>query len=139
MKMTWILYALLALIFFSGMILTFKKITNQGVSPTILMFYVGVGLFLFYGIHILVARTSFQVSSPMLLWLGLAGLLSYTGNLFYTKSLVLAPNPGYATALVSLQLVLITIAATFVFHSELTLAKGMGIVLAIIAGILLVI
>lgn len=65
--------------------------------------------------------------------------LSYGANLLYVKSIELAPNPGYSAAIISLQLVIIAVAAVFLFNSELTVIKGLGIFLALLAGILLAI
>ncbi len=137
MKMSWVLYAILALLFFSGMILLFKKASDLGVKPAVIMFFVAISLALFYVGHIVITRTPITQSGTVIALLVLAGFLSYAGNLFYTKSIALAPNPGYAAALVGLQLAVIALASMFFFKSELTLIKGTGLLLAIIAGILL--
>lgn len=135
--MNWFILALLAMLFFSGMILVFKKIVVLGVQPATLMLYVAIFLTIFYILHILITKTPVKVNTPVLLWLVLAAFLSYAANLFYTKSIALAPNPGYSATIVSLQLAIIAIASFFLFGSELTLLKGAGIFLAIVAAVLL--
>lgn len=135
--MNWFILALLGMIFFSGMILVFKKIIILGVPPAKLMLYVAIFLTVFYILHVLITKTPVKVNTPVLLWLVLAAFLSYAANLFYTKSIALAPNPGYSATIVSLQLAIIAIASFFLFGSELTLLKGTGILLAIVAAVLL--
>jgi len=137
--MNWFIFAIFALLAFSGMVLTFKKITLLGVSPVVLMLFVAIFLTVFYALHVLITKTPIKINGASLGWLLLAGVLSYLGNLFYIKSIALAPNPGYAVTVAGLQLAVIAVASFFLFQSEFTLIKGAGIVLAIIAGVLLAI
>src|SRR3989338_9259178 len=115
MKMTWIPYAILGLLFFSGMILLFKKASDLGVKPAVIMFFVSISLTVFYVGHVAITRTSIKQSRTIIALLVLAGFLSYAGNLFYTKSIALSPNPGYAAALVGLQLAVIALASMLFF------------------------
>ena len=64
-------------------------------------------------------------------------LFSYVGNIFHLKSIELAPNPGYPTAILGLQIVIISLISLFLFGSKITLTKGIGIGFAAIAIILL--
>ncbi|PIN73572.1 hypothetical protein COV20_05100 [Candidatus Woesearchaeota archaeon CG10_big_fil_rev_8_21_14_0_10_45_16] len=139
MKMEWLIYALLGMLFFSGMILLFKKITLSGVTPATLMLFVAIFLTVFYTLHVVLTRSAAKVNGSVLVLIIIAAFLSYLANLFYTKSIAVAPNAGYPATIISLQLAVITIASVFLFGSELSLLKGTGIILAIVAGILLVI
>ena len=138
MKMSWLLYALLGMVFFAGMILLFKKITLLGTEPLILLLFLTIFLAGFYVVHVSITKTPLKVNSTVILLILAAAFLSYLGNLFYTKSIALAPNPAYSTTIISLQIVLIAIASVFLFGSELSTVKGIGILFAIVAGILLV-
>ncbi|KHO49849.1 MAG: hypothetical protein QT02_C0003G0039 [archaeon GW2011_AR9] len=135
--MTWLLYALLGMIFFAGMVLLFKKITLLGVPASILMLFLAIFLVVFYALHVTITKTPPKVTSFAIVLIIAAAFLSYLGNLFYTKSIALAPNPAYSTTIISLQVLLIALASVFLFGSELSLVKGIGIMLAIVAGILL--
>lgn len=55
----------------------------------------------------------------------------------YIKSVNLAPNAGYASAINALQILGVTLGSLALFNSELTLAKGFGLLLAIISIVLL--
>ncbi len=137
MKMTWIIYALLGMILFSIMILLFKKLTLLNVNPATLMLFVSLVLLLSYAGHVFFTKADLKVSPFIFLLLLLAGIVSYVGNFLYIKSIALAPNPGYVATIVGLQLAVIAIGSVFLFGSELTATKGIGIALAIVAGILL--
>src|SRR3989344_3915115 len=137
MGMSWVVYALLSTLFFSGMILLFKMILAQGIKPSILMLFISICLTFFYFIHVALTRDSPKVNYWVLILLVVAGFLSYAGNLFYTKSIEIAPNPGYSAAIISLQLVIITLTSFFIFGSEISFVKLTGIILAMVAGALL--
>lgn len=125
------------MIFFSGMILLFKKITLMGVKPAVLLLFVSIFLFIFYLSHTTVTKTPTKINNYILILIIIAAFLSYLANLFYTKSIALAPNAGYSAAIISLQLAVITIASIILFGAEFSLIRGVGVLLAIIAGILL--
>ncbi len=135
--MEWLTYAIVSMIFFAGMILLFKKVLTFNVKPASLMLFISIFLVFFYLIHVIITKTPTKVGNSTLILIFAAAFLSYVANILYTKSIAIAPNPGYSAAIVSLQLVLIAVASFFLFKSELTVTKGVGIILAIIAGILL--
>ena len=135
--MGWILTALLGMLFFSGMILLFKLLTDKGVSASLLLFFLFLFGALFYFVHILATDASFTVSRSLLFLIAFAAVLSYLGNLLYVKSIALAPNPGYSAAIIGMQLVFITLASVFLFGSELSLQKGVGIFFGLLAIVLL--
>lgn len=137
--MNWIFLAFLAMLAFSGMVLVFKKISLLGVSPAVLMLFVAIFLTVFYALHVFITKTPIQVNGSSFVWLLFAGVLSYLGNLFYTKSISLAPNPGYVVTIAGLQFAVIAVASFFLFQSEFTLVKGVGVFLAIIAGVLMLV
>jgi len=64
--------------------------------------------------------------------------LSYVGNLFSVKAVADAPNPGYAIAIVSLQAVVVTLAAAGLFGVAIGWSKVLGIALCA-AGLALVV
>ncbi|MDP3990221.1 MAG: EamA family transporter [archaeon] len=134
--MNWFTYALIGAVLFSGMVLLFKKITAT-VKPATLMLYVAIFLTIFYLLHVTITKTPIKINGSAMLWIAAASLLSYIANLVYTKSIALAPNAGYSTTIVSLQLVVITVASVFLFGAEINLIKGFGILLAIISIVVL--
>ena len=134
--MTWFIYAFIGTFLFAAMLLIFRYLGNLGVKEsTILLYVFGIGTIFFIG-HSLVTHSPMKVNTKVFLLLVLATAFSYAGNLLFTKSLLIAPNPGYATAVDAFRVLLITVAAIFLFGSELTLLKGIGAVL-MVAGVVL--
>lgn len=133
MNATWLIYTLISVFFTAAMVLIFKKTTMQGVDAAVILFVLFSVAALLYGAHLLVNRTSFNVGGWPLILIVLAAICSYVANLLQVKSIALAPNPGYVFAIVSLNVVLVTVASYFLFSSEITLVRGIGIMLGIIA------
>jgi len=137
MGINWFVYALLGMVFFSGMILIFKKLVVAGLKPNVILFFIFTFGMLFYLTDIIYNKTSISINYYFLGFLILAAFLSYLGNLLYVKSLSTAPNPGYTTAINSLQIILITIGSFLLFGSGISAKNIVGIVLGLIAIILL--
>jgi drug/metabolite transporter (DMT)-like permease len=135
--MKWFVYALLAMVVFSGMILIFKKLMLMGVKSSVLLFFVFLFGMLFYLSHLVVTKTSFKVNFVVVLLVVLAAFLSYAGNFLQLKSMELSPNPGYSIGVVSLQAVVITLASVLLFHSSLSWINGIGVALAVVALVLM--
>ena len=77
---------------------------------------------------------SIRVPSSAIVWLGVASLLSYLGNYFQTRALTEGPNPGYATAIVGCQSVILVLASVYLFGSHISAVKLIGVGLCI-AGV----
>lgn len=136
-NMEWVFYALISVVFFSGMTLLFKKVTVLKVeTPVLLMFIFGFG-FLFYAIHVFANKTPVNVNALSITLLLVAAALSYGANFFSVKALGLAPNPGFSEAVGGLKLVVISLAAVALFGSQLTMPNIAGIVLMMAGSILL--
>lgn len=135
--MSWFMYALLGMVFFSAMVLVFKKLTALGVKTSALLLLVFLFGALFYGAHTLVTKTPVKINYSIIVLLAAAALSSYIANLFYVKSIELAPNPAYPTAIVGLQVGLIAIGSILFFGSEFNWIKGVGLLLTIVAIVLL--
>ena len=124
---------------YACMQLLIKQLTAMNVSsPVILVFIFGFGC-LFYIGHIAVVRASMPASALVFALLIAASLLSYIGNLFSIHALREAPNPGYASAIVGAQALVITLAAFFLFGSEITWLKTLGVLFCILGVILIAI
>ena len=137
--MKWLIYALLAMVFFSVMVLIFKKLTIKGVQPSLMLFLLFICAALFYGLHVLVfsVKDRAAITPSVMTLIFLAALLSYAGNLFQIKSIEASPNPGFTIGIVSLQAVFIAIGSVLLFNSSFSSIKILGIVLAVIALVLL--
>lgn len=135
--MNWFIYAIFGMLAFSAMLLIFKQLSIMGLKPAlILVFVFGFGMLLYLA-HLLITKSQLNVSTNMIILLGIAAFLSYLGNFLYVSAIELAPNPGFAIAVVGFQAVLVTVASVFLFASDFTLVNVAGVVLAII-GIILI-
>lgn len=135
--MEWYSYALLSMLFFSIMVLIFKRLMSGGLQPGVILLFVFGLSALFYLAHFLIAKTPMETNYYILALLLIAAILSYVGNLFSLKAINSAPNVGYPLAINSLQIILVTVASVFLFGSKLSLIKVAGLLLGLIAIMLL--
>jgi hypothetical protein len=133
----WFFSAVLALLAFAGMQLSFKRLAAGGLStPTLLLLVFAIST-VFLAIHAAASRTSLAVDSRLYKFVLLAAVLSYVGNLFMVRAIAEAPNPGYAMGVIGAQAVVVTIGAIVLFGSEFSAVKGVGIALTVIGAALL--
>lgn len=133
----WIIHAFIALTGFSGIYIFIKAILQQGISPTTINFYfftlTGIG-FLFLA---LIEKENLKIQqNSWWLFLGLI-VAALVGNYFSLRAFAAAPNPGYSQAIVSGALVVLTLVSYFIFGSDISALKFLGILLTI-SGIALI-
>ena len=126
----WIIFSLSAAFFFSIMFLIFKKL--EGLGTPLLIFACSVGTATCFLIHLVANKMTLRIPTPALLWLGLACVLSYLGNYFQTRALTEGPNPGYATAIVGCQSIILLLASVSLFGSHISAAKIVGVALCVV-------
>jgi uncharacterized membrane protein len=125
--MKWFLLALGSMTCFSAMLLVFKHLTRQGVAASIiLVFTLGLAL-MFNLLHIGWRGDSMRIGARTWAWLALAAGLSYVGNLLFIRSIGVAPNPGYPTAVEGAKALLVMMASIWIFGSHLTILGGIGV------------
>ena len=133
----WFLSAVLALLAFAGMQLSFKRLAAGGLStPTLLLLVFALST-VFLAIHAAASRSSLAVDAKLYKFVLIAAVLSYFGNLFMVRAIAEAPNPGYAMGVIGAQAVVVTIGAIVLFGSEFSFVKGIGIALTVIGAALL--
>lgn len=122
----------------SAMFLVFKKLGNLGANEyTIITFYFFIAAAMLT-VYSFVSKTDILPKNNMIWYLLiLTAVLGAAGNIMLVKGLSSAPNPGYALAIVNANVILVTIGAFFLFGSEITFVKGIGIVLSLLGIILL--
>ena len=134
----WPLYALLAMVCFASMQLVFRYTTRGGLTPGVVLFFVfGFG-WGFYLIHVALLRPSLVVTLPRIGLLFLAGAFAYVGNLYAVRAVSIAPNPGYAMALVSLQALVVTGVSVLLLDATFSWTKFVGVLLCGAGAALLV-
>jgi uncharacterized membrane protein len=133
----WPWYAAVAMVCFAAMQLVLKHLTRGMTSALILVFVFGFA-WICYAAHVAALRTSLSLKASTLGLLIAAGVLSYLGNLFAVRAMALAPNPGYALAIASLNSLLVTLLSTVILGASLAWMKLLGVVLCV-AGIALLV
>ncbi|UCD07735.1 MAG: EamA family transporter, partial [Candidatus Aenigmatarchaeota archaeon] len=84
-----------------------------------------------------VGKLSLQVNITSLVILVIIGALSFVANIFSVKGLLSAPNPGFSTAVVSAQILIVMLFSVLLFGSELSTIKTAGAVLVFVGAVLL--
>lgn len=67
-------------------------------------------------------------------WVLIFGAFLFLGNAFYFTAIGDAPNPGYVRAIMSLEIVAITILSAWIYDARITMAELGGIIL-VCAGV----
>lgn len=133
----WILFSVVAAVSFTGIFLIFKQMELRGVPTLVSLAWVFIISAFLYVAHNTATRTSLRASGTILLLLLLAGILSYVGNICQFRATALAPNPGYAVALISVQALLVTVASIFLFGSDFSMIRGVGVFFCVCGVMLL--
>lgn len=137
MVLTWVLFGLGAAICFAGMVLLNKKILSLGMSPLLLNLFLFGFTFIGFSIWTIASKTKMEFNSTMIILLILAALFALLGNFLDATATKEAPNPGYAAALKSVQVLIIALLAPLLLGSPLTLPKFIGMAL-VVGGVVLI-
>jgi uncharacterized membrane protein len=133
----WILYALWSGLAFSIMALCYKKAFLLGTSSLIVnLFSFGIGFL----IILTIAMTKWTLSIPsskILVYISIGAVLLLLGNYLYVSSISLAPNPGFATALKTTDILFATFLGWMLFRGELSTVNFIGVLL-VISGVFLI-
>jgi len=135
--MNWYIYSIIAMLCFSLMALLIKNLGVKGINETIILTYLFVFAAIMYLSYSYVGKMSLHVNITSLVILIIIAALSFAGNIFSVKGLLGAPNPGFSTAIVSVQILVIMLFSVLVFGSELTAIKSTGAVLVFIGAVML--
>ncbi|MGR9108782.1 MAG: EamA family transporter [Gammaproteobacteria bacterium] len=136
MHLNWFWNAFIGMLCFAGMALTFKKLTFVLQTPLIL-FYVFVLNSILYLLYSGYKGVIFHLDWKSAAWILLATFLAFVGNLCDVEALRSAPNAGYASAVKSGQIVMITVAALFLFEGQSLSLQGLAGIVLILAGLIL--
>lgn len=135
--MNWFLLGLLAMIGFTVTFLLVRKIADLGLKSEVFLFY----YFAIAAIVMLVYAGSkhfdLTLTRSLFILLLICAVFGALANVFLVKAISTSPNPGYALAVSGIHILLVAVASLFLFHSEFTLVKGIGTILAVIGIILL--
>ncbi len=137
MKMNWFLLALIAMFSFAGITIFQKYLLNFGIHPITFGFYLMGFSFVGFLITAFIQKQNLAIYPSWIILLILAALFVLIGNLAATNSFKETPNPGYTQAIFSAAGVVVLLLSIFLFKSELSLIKVVGIILTTIGVILI--
>ncbi len=135
--MSWLLYAVVAMVSFAAMFLVSRRVLDTGVTSQAFTFYIFLLVTLMLFAYVLATKTSLSLTKYAVIFLIAAAVFSAVGNVVFFQAIKLAPNPGYAVAIMSTNALLVTIASIFLFKAQFSVVKVMGIILAVVGVILL--
>ncbi len=135
--MNWYTYSLFSAVFFSAHFLLVKKAGTENISTNLLILYMcAISGILMLGYQIF-AKQSLNLSKSAIYLILFISIFWIFGAYFLTKAIYLSPNAGYATAIGSLQVLIVVIASIFIFDSDFSYIKLIGAILVILGVILL--
>ena len=137
MKMSWFLLAISALVLFAGLVLVQKHLLNLGINPIVWGFYLMGLTFIGFLITSIMTKQKLTIPSAWWIFLILAAVITLLANIASTYSFQSAPNPAYTQAIISASGILVLFISIFLFKSEITLIKSIGVILITIGVILL--
>lgn len=128
----WALLALFAASCFTAVFIAFRLLEDAKVPSIATMLYIFFLGAVISFIHLRATDTSAAISKKSFLIVLVAAVFSYFGNLAQIRSMGMAPNPGYSAAVASCQAIFLTILSIFIFGSDFSLLKGLGVALCVI-------
>lgn len=130
--MDWFAYSLIGMVSFALMILLYKKLLLLGLNPTTLNLYIFGLVFIGLLFVTLKSKTPVSVSKNIIILLLVTSVFSLIGNTSQLKAFDKAPNPGYAVAVLSTQVILVTVLSKILFGSDFSFWKIVGIVVTML-------
>ncbi len=115
MEINWFILSLITAFSFTVMTLLFRITTDKGLPPLTGFFYILLVATILFGFYNFSIKESFIINKNIIIILIIAGIFSFIGNAAGSKALAAAPNPGYAQAVGSFRIVLITFTSIFLF------------------------
>lgn len=132
----WYAYSLAAAVFFAVYFLFTKKAGIVGIPIGSLTLYTWIAATAGLVLFMVLSKQSFSLSGLQgaIVCAAAVGLLF--GTLLLNKAIYTAPNPGFATAVGSVQVLIVIFLSAFFFGSEITYMKLVGAVL-VVGGVIL--
>ena len=135
--MTWYAQALLATMFMATAFLLVKRASLAHIPVNTLTFYIWViAAIILYG-YMTYERESLRLSSTQLIIVICTAIAFLLGALLLNNSVYNAPNPGYATAVGSAQIVLVLFLSVLLFGAQITWIKTVGTFFVMLGVVLL--
>lgn len=133
----WFVLAVFAMLCFVVTALIIKQLTLIEPQTESINFYFCFATTVVFLLFSLLKGTRLVISSGSIKWFTLLAIIAAAANYFSVSAIRLAPNPGYVTGVRAFETLIIGVLAVFVFGSEITATKMIGIVLSVSGLIML--
>jgi uncharacterized membrane protein len=135
----WIALSLAAMGLMAGMYMLLSGLNRLGLDQSITLLCLFPLILLFNGLYLCLTGTPLRLPTSVPAWLLLAGaaLASFLGNLYCLRAMKLAPNPGYPLAIQGCSVLIVTVVSLWLFASQLSIVKGVGVLLCTIGVVLI--
>lgn len=132
----WIFYTFGAFFAFGFLSLTSTYLGNQGLTSTVIIFYLCLFVTIALLIQIFMKKIKLSFDKKSIgVFVG-AGIFASIFNICQIQGYILAPNPGYISAVNAASIALLSILYRVVFKDNLTIRKSIGIV-GVLFGLLI--
>ncbi len=135
--MQWYIWAFIGMICLTAVTLLLKKVTQLEPSTVLINLYIFGFTFLGFIIWTASKKEKLLLSKSVLILLIIISAIAILLNFALVESYRLAPNPGYARAIVTISTALVAIFALFTLGAKISIAKIAGVVLIVIGTIAL--
>jgi hypothetical protein len=126
-KIMWIVLSLGSMLFLAAMMLMIVPPGRAGVPASVLLFYLLLMACLFNLSYLGYQGTSLRLPMSTMGWMVGAALASFLGNFCYIAAINIAPNPGFACAIESAKAPVVMLASIWLFASDFSTLKGLGV------------
>ncbi len=130
--MTWVPLSILAALSLAMHSLAMAKMTKSGFDIGRINLNVFLLVLIFIVAQQLVSGRGYRLPSSQWSYIVIAALGAYLILQLSLMAMASAPNPGYVGGITSLSAVVVAIGSVFLFGSDLSLSKMLGIVLCLI-------
>lgn len=134
--MNWTAYSIMTLFSLGFMILCFKQLTLMKIDSVIINMYVFGLTFIGFLVFALLRKADFSMPKAAIVIIVLASVLALVGNYYNIKGLADAPNPAYHLSIAFTRLLLVAIAAVFLFKSDFNWLNFAGVLVTMIGVVL---
>jgi drug/metabolite transporter (DMT)-like permease len=124
----WIWLTLAAFLAWGFLALVFKYLTNKGLLPAVMLFYMALFVSILILAQLVLKRAQIKFEKNYWSLFLVIGLASALFNLFMVVGYKYAPNPGYINAANAGSIALVTVFSALIFKDELNIRKVIGVV-----------
>jgi len=135
----WILLSFLTSLCITILILSYRYLTTNGLSISILLLYFFTFSLPMYCFDVYRSGDSLKIKLSHLLFIVFLAFIGCISNILHLNAIKLAPNPGYCDGIIAGKIIYISLLSWLMLDSSLDLRKIIGCLIIIIGMVVVVI